>query len=341
MLTTVKTMLGRYYADLQRSLNQTRYTNSGIERFFDQSFEIQQNPHQMVVDHRLTGLQIEFNGNEVYVSHELYHHGSVNISNTMESGKAIAPITQYDYRVIPTIAYLACQNHTTIDIVAPLDAPIFMRFSSEFERFHSSVATVNVINGAQVDIVEQVESRAALCMMVNYSLSAGSTLHLNTLYECNMASTTLLGRKITADVGATVNQGVLSNGAAIISDETYISTTSGVSVNVEGCVFCKDSHYHSAVTIEPMHLDYSVDINMRGVITGTGQFSHCPTVLRYAAPPGSTVSATSMNTEGKTQDEIAQFTQDIIRNIATRMESDVFEQQKERILAKGDRNART
>lgn len=315
MLKTVKDTLGKYYPELLKSSTQAKYKDSRITTFFQQSFQPQVNPLHMVVDSMMEGLCIEFNGNEVYVSPDLYEHTLVNITNTMESGVNANPKAPFDSRVIGSLAYLMCQNHTIIDVVGNLDQPIYVRLSSDFETFHSSVVSFNITNGAQVEIIEEVESKAGLCAVINYTMSDCARLCLTTFYDNRISATSILHRHVITGASSQYYHNLLGNGSAIAVDESSIRTNTGALLYISGCIFCKSTGFHSILTIEPMNLNYHISVLLLGLIKQFGSFTSHPVVLRHELPDGSEIDITDMDATDKPNHRVESFTECVVRDI--------------------------
>src|SRR5215471_10709938 len=136
----VKDFLGKVYTDLNQNIKiSDKYKFVGLENFFEQRFLIQHNKVQMIVDHTLSGLAIVANGNEIFVSPELYHHPFVTVTNTIEKGIGESPKKLFSNETFSTLSYLVCQNHTLFRISEDLKAPIYIKYQADYESFYNSV----------------------------------------------------------------------------------------------------------------------------------------------------------------------------------------------------------
>ena len=316
MLHRVKSSLGKYYPEILKYLAQEKYKGIGLPTFFEQSFSIQPGPLQMTVDSRLEGMCIEFNGSEVYVSADMYRHPMINIENTMESGVIGNPRAPFDSRIVGTIAYLVCQNHTIIDVVGDPGQPIYIKLSSDFEQFRNSVVTVCVDSQVHVEIVEEVESRAALCSVVKYVLGDQAQLSLTTFYDSRISATSLLYRPVTMSPSSHFYHTMLGNGAAISVDETALRVHTGVVVSIDGCLLCNNTHSHTILTVEPSRssIDYEISVKMLGLLKHDGKFTVYPSILSHDPPPGAEISICDIDITGTPNEEVETIVESITRN---------------------------
>src|ERR1035437_3414649 len=176
-LIPIKSFLGKYYAELLYSSTQDKYKDSNLELFFEQRFLVQNNKVQMIVDPGIEELVITVFGNEISISKELYDHPNVVISNSLENNQNSNPKSLYSADTFSTLAYLVCQNHTTIAINGEIDKPIYVKYKSDYETFYNSVVVFNIAGNIDVEIVEEIESYSALNSVTNYILEEASRLN--------------------------------------------------------------------------------------------------------------------------------------------------------------------
>jgi hypothetical protein len=84
-LITVKSFIGKHHSELLTSLEQDKYKDTTLNKFFEQRFHIQNNKVRMVIDPLIVDLTIIITGNEIYISKKLFDHPSVIVSNSIES----------------------------------------------------------------------------------------------------------------------------------------------------------------------------------------------------------------------------------------------------------------
>jgi hypothetical protein len=318
-LIPIKAFLGRYYTELQYSATQEKYKNTKLDAFFDQSFHIQNNKVQMIVDPSMKGLMISVAGNEIYVSKELYDHPNVTITNTLESNNQTGnPRSLYNAEIFSTLAYLACQNHTIFQIIGPVDEPIYTKFKSDYETFYSSVLVFELSNAVDVEIVEEIQSLCALNSVVNYVLQSDSNLKLTTFYQNHISAVSFTYRNIIAQDNSQFTHILLGKGSAGIIDENKIHTHKQSKSEFLGIVNSNKRDFHSILYIQPASDDYSVSIDYRTILHGEPSVSFYPIILGQEPAEKAVMSISNITMEQLPVDTAEKEIEDYLRGIIDR-----------------------
>ena len=275
----IKAFLGKYYSELLYSATQDKYKDTGLNLFFEQRFLIQNNKVQMIVDPSTTGLIITISGNEISISKELYDHPNVTISNSLENNQTSNPRSLYNPETFPTLAYLVCQNHTTIEIVGGIDEPIYVRYKSDYETFYSSVVVFNIADNIDVEIVEEIESFSALNAVTNYLLGAASKLNLTTFYQNHITALSFCYRNIITQDNASFNHVLLGKGSTTVIDENRIHTKSGSKTELFGVVNSNGKNFNSILRVEPAANDYTIAVRYKDILYGKSKVSFYPLIV--------------------------------------------------------------
>lgn len=324
-LISIKSYLGKYYPELLYSSVQDKYKESGLENLFEQRFNIQNNKVQMIVDPAMPGLSLIVLGNEICISKELYDHPNVIIINSMENAQLANPRSLYNPETFSTIAYLVCQNHTTIQIVGEVDEPIYVKYKSDFETFYSSVLVFDISNDLQVEIIEEVESCCALNSVVNYLLHPSSNLKLTTFYQNKITALSYFYRSVIAQDSSNLEHIVLGKGSSNVIDETKIFPFENSKAEFLGVINSGGKNFHSILTVEPQTPNYKVDVDYRDILSGKGKVTFFPLIVgQHGASTGASISVTNVTVEelptDKAEAELATYVSDIVgRAILDRM----------------------
>jgi hypothetical protein len=281
-LIQIKSFLGKYYAELAYHASQDKYAKSGLLKFFEQRFLIQNNKTQMIVDPTLLGLTAVVQGNEIFVSKDLYDNKNIEITNSMENPSNISnPKSLYTPDVFSTIAYLICQNHTMFKIVGELEEPLYIRYKSDFESFYNSVIMVHVADMLDVEIVEEFESYCAINTVMNYIVHAGAKLNLSTFYQNNISAMSFCLRNVIAQDTAKFSHILFGKGSANVIDESKIYANNNSNIELIGCVNPGQHEFHSIVGVLPSSLDYNFSLDYRHVVHGRGRATFTPLVVGH------------------------------------------------------------
>jgi hypothetical protein len=315
-LITVKSFIGKHHSELLNSLEQAKYKNTSLGKFFEQRFRIQSNKVSMIIDPLIVDLTIIITGNEIYISKKLFDHPSIIISNSIESAVRPNIETSYNPGVFSTMAYLLCQNQTTIQIVDEIDEPIYILRKSDYECFHNSILVVDILNNINVEIVEEIESFGALNSVTNYVLCPDSELDLTTFYKGHISSLTFCYRHIIADRNSTFNHTLFGKGSTLVIDETAIKTLTGSKSRLIGVINSRGKNFHSILNIESLTEDYSTAITYKDILWKNASVSYFPIVLgnlpiNNASIDISSISAGEIPT-GEAPKKIAEFISDIV-----------------------------
>jgi len=324
-LISVKSYLGKYYPELLYSAAQDKYKDTSLDAIFEQRFNIQANKVQMVVDPAMPGLSLIVLGNEIHISKDLYDHPNVIVTNSLEGNQLVNPRSLYNPETFSTIAYLVCQNHSTIQIVGEIDEPIYVRYKSEFETFYNSVMIFDVSNDIEVEIIEEVESCCALNSVVNYLLHPGADLKLTTFYQNKVSAISCFYRNIITQDGANFNHIVLGKGSSNIVDENKIFPYESSTSEFLGVIHSEGKNFHSILTVEPQSPKFKIDVDYRGVLSGKSNVTFFPTIIgQITTEKEATISVTNVVLEelpvGDAEREVKNYTSDIVgRAILERM----------------------
>lgn len=278
-LIPVKAFLGKYYLDLLSTSRQKKYKDTHLSTFFEQRFYNQNNKVQMVVQPEGDGLFLSISGNEIHISKELYDHPNIIISNSLEHGGNTISKHLYNATTFSTIAYLVCQNHTTVHIIGKVDEPIYLRYSSEYESFFNSVVIVDVDKGIDVEIVEESESLCALNTVTNYILNDSSSLNLTTFYQTLKSGISFNYRNVIARENSKFSHILLGKGASSVIDETRIQPFSNSCAELRGIIDSADRNFHSILTIDSEVDDYSISVNYKNILTSNSNVSYLPVII--------------------------------------------------------------
>lgn len=297
-LIPIKSFLGKYYSEILYSCMQDKYKNTGLEKFLEQRFTIQGNKTQMIVDPGMQGLVMIVSGNEIHISKELYDHENVIIANSLENQDAqkTNPKSLYEPETIQTLAYLICQNVTTLTIVGDVEEPIYVRYKSDYETFYSSVVTFEINDEADVEIVEEIESFSALNAVTNYVLNPFSKVKLTTFYQNNVAGISYLYRNIFARERSQFTHIVLGKGSSDIIDETKIRQASASKSEFLGIINSAGRKFHSILAVEPAAQDFQIAVNYRDVLYGKSDITFFPIMLgQQPVNDGATIEITNIS----------------------------------------------
>ena len=316
-LIPVKAFLGKYYSELLYSASQDKYKETGLDSFFEQRFYIQNNKVQMIVDPAVTGLNILVFGNEIHISKELFDHPNVVISNSLENNQITNPRSLYNPETFSTMAYLVCQNHTTLQIVGEIDEPIYVKYKSDYETFYSSVLVFNISNEVEVEIVEEIESLSALNVVTNYVLSPDAKLNLTTFYQNHISALSFCYRNVITQDNSAFNHVLFGKGSSNVIDENKIHASSKSKTELLGIVNSDGKDFHSILYVEPAAQDYNIAVNYRDIIYGKAKVTYLPVIMGQV-PEGDTATIEVSNItleeipNDRVEEEVKQFVADIV-----------------------------
>lgn len=324
-LIPIKSFLGKYYTELLYSTTQEKYNNTALDTIFDQRFYIQGNKTQMVVDYSLPGLQMSVSGNEIYISNSLYNHPNVIVTNSIEAAQSSNPKSFYNPETFSTIAYLICQNHTTLQIVGEIDEPIYVRYNADYETFYNSVITFDIQGGIEVEIIEEIESHCALNAVSNYVLHPFAELSLTTFYKNSMSGISIFYRDVVVQESAKYTHTLLGKGSSNIIDENKIHTYEHSQSELLGVVNSDNKNFHSILYVIPKSADYKISVDYRDILDRTGLVTFFPAITGTSPSPDtatitvSNISLTEIPMEHVSA-EVHKYIDDIIsRTITTRI----------------------
>lgn len=287
-LIPIKSFLGKYYTEILYSVQQDKYKDTGLARFLDQKFVIQDNKVQMVVDPSLAGMVMTVSGNDIYISKDFYDHPNIVITNSMENEntQTLNPKANYNPAIFQSLAYLICQNHVTINIIGEIDEPIYIKYTSPYEAFYSSVVNIDINQEVSVEIVEEFESHCAVNAVIDYTLHAFSGLKLTTIYNNNMTSMSYVYRNVFTREQSEYTHIVLGKGSADVIDETKIKCMSGSKSELLGVIDSAGKNFHSILYVDSVVPDYHISVSYRDVLYGKSSVTFFPVLLGQAAMSG-------------------------------------------------------
>jgi hypothetical protein len=324
-LIPIKAYLGKYHTELAYSAAQAKYANTRLDSFFEQRFYIQNNKVQMVVEPNIKGLVINVIGNEIHVSQELYDHPNILITNSMESGQTTNPKSLYNPEVFSTLAYLVCQNHTSFNIVADIDEPIYVKYTCDYETFYNSVLVFSVAGGLDVEIVEEFESVSALNAVTNYILYPSAKLNLTTFYNNHLSGLSFAYRNVIAQQSSKFNHILYGRGSSNVIDENKIFAGSSSETEMLGIVNSEGMNFHSILYVESEMPDYRIAVNYRDILEDKHNVTFFPVILGIT-PLGdnATIEVSNVTIEelpiNTINTEINKFISDIVdRTVLDRM----------------------
>ena len=278
-LITIKAFLGKYYPELAVSALQDKYLKTGLSKFFEQRFNIQNNKTRMIIDPSLKGLIAIVSGNELIVSQQLHEHEYIDITNSMETGTDQAdPKSLYNSDTFSSVAYLICQNHTMFNIVGETDEPIYIRYTSEYETFYNSVIIVNIAEGIEAEVIEEFESKCALNTVANYVVHPHGMLHLTTFYNNNVSALSFCLRNVIIQESANFTHVIFGRGSSNSLDESKIYANNGSDVVLLACVDPGNHEFHAIINILPVSQDYKLLLDHRHIVSGSGKATFTPIV---------------------------------------------------------------
>lgn len=322
----IQNYLGKYLYEIQNSAEQQKYTNCGIEEFLQQRFKVQHNKTRMIINDALPGLSIIACGNEIEVSKQLYDHENITVSNSLElTDFSKNPRGEYNPNIISTMAYLICNNQTTFNIEGDIDEPIYVKYKTDYESFYNSILCFNIENSLNIEIIEEIESVAALNVVTNYSLYPNSILNLYSLYKNSIPGISFIYRNMNLFGSSTYNHKVLGKGSSNIVDETTLSMYDRTNSEILGLIDSMGRNFHSILNIEPRGIDYNYDIEHKYVLYGDSNIRFYPTVSGIFDLENITIDRLLVNkkTDKFFKTSIQDFTKDILDRFVLERTMDV------------------
>lgn len=280
-LIQIKSFLGKYYSEILHGVLQDKYKSASIEKFLEQRFIIQNNKTQMVIDPAMHGLTMIVSGNEIHISKELFDHPNVVVINSIETANSQLsnPKSLYNPQTFQTLAYLVCQNHTTLQVVGEIEEPIYVKYRSDFETFYNSVLTFEITNEVEIEVVEEIESHSALNSVTNYVLNPLSKLRLSTFYNNNISGLSFFYRNIFCRDYSSYTSVLFGKGSTQIVDENRIRCSNESKVELLGVVYSDNKNFHSIACIEPLSNNFEANIDYRNVLKGNTNVSFYPILV--------------------------------------------------------------
>lgn len=274
-LIQIKAFLGKYYPALLLNSQEDKYNETTLGTFFEQRFHIQNNKTQMIIDPALSGLSVVVNGNEIFVSKELFDHPNIVTTNSIESNDTHSR-DLYNPEIFSTIAYLVCQNSTMFNIIGELDEPLYIRYQSELECFYNSVLLVKIADNLDIEIVEEIAAHGALNAVTNYILAPAAKLKLTTFYQNIVSAQSFVYRNIIAQDYSNYVHMQFGGGSSNVIDETRLNTYSHVKIELLGCIYPGNHSFNTILALQPLTEDCDIRVNHRLVLTGKGQATFTP-----------------------------------------------------------------
>ena len=274
ILSSIKTFLGKYHAELEYSALSSKYSRTGISKLFSQRFYIQENSPKITVDPAMDGMSLSMHGNEIFISKKLYNNKYFTIKSPASETSIKITKEAYDREIIPSMAYLICKNQCVITISGDLGEPIYVTFKSDFETFYNSVLFLDIPSGVNVEIVEEHQSRSALNTAIAYVVRPYSTLNLFTFYQNNNLATSSCLRTVVVENDATYNHTLYGKGSACIIDENRWCLSDNAIAKSSNYVKSNSHNFHSIFTmISYGNDDHNISINQKHVLDSKGSIS--------------------------------------------------------------------
>jgi hypothetical protein len=318
-LISIKSFLGKYYPELHYSATQDKYSQSGLDTFFDQRFYIQNNKVQMIVDPTMEGLSVSVSGNEIQVSQTLYDHPNVTVSNSLEiKDNPNNPKGLYNPETFSTLAYLVCQNHTMFRITGEVDEPIYVKYKSEFESFYNSVVIFEIAQGISVEISEEIESSSALNAVTNYILHAAAQVDLTTFYNNTRSAMSFVYRNIITHINSSFRHTVLGKGSSNVIDENKILLSTGSKAEFKGIINSNAQKFHSILVVHPENQDYSVNVDYRDILYGPANVTFFPLLVGQESAVGSNIVVSNIRLEEIQKADITTSITNYVKDITDR-----------------------
>jgi len=315
-LIPVKSFLGKYHQELLSLSKQDKYKNTDLGRFFEQRFHIQNNKVRMIVDPLITDLTLVISGNEIYISKKLYDHPNVIVNNSLESSQQVDIKELYDSEIFSTIAYLLCQNQTTLQIVGEIDEPIYITYKADYETFYNSLLVFDILDGIEVEVIEEIESFGALNAVTNYILSPESTLNLRSFYKNHISSLSFFYRNIIVRDGAAFNHILFGKGSTTVIDENRIQISPKAIVELFGIVNSLGKNFHTILGVQSETNNYSVSVDYKGILFKNSNVSFYPTILgELPTEDSATIDISNITTDDIPSDEVSSKISEFISGI--------------------------
>lgn len=330
--------LGKYFSELFYSTDQEKYKNTKLDTIFDQRFYIQNNKVQMIIDASVSGLSLVITGNEIYISKELYDHPSVIVYNSIEHDQSLNPRSLFNPETFSTLAYLMCQNRLIIELIDEPDEPIYVRYRSDFETFHSAAVLFKLDDHIDAEIVEEIESQGALNVTVDYILHPRSRLNLSTFYKNNISATSIYYRNIVLEDGAHYNHMMLGKGSYSIIDENRIQPGPDTSTALFGIINSPGKDFHTILFVDPSSTEYKISAIYKEILSSSSDVSFSSTIMPPYTNDADVVEVLRLNLdehpEEHQQQEIETFINDIADMVLLERMSGVkrFYNNKEKFL---------
>lgn len=324
-LISIKDYLGKYYSELNYSAMQEKYKDTKLDTFFEQRFIIQNNKVQMIVDAAITGLVVNVLGNEIRVSQELYDHPNVVITNSLENTNLNSnPRSLYNSEVFSTIAYLICQNHTMFQVIGEIDEPIYVKYKTDYETFYNSVIVFEVMDGIEIEIVEEIESVSALNAVTNYIIHPFADIKLSTFYLNHLSGISFIFRNIITQNSSNFDHILFGKGSSNVIDENKIIAYSNSHSELLGVVNSNNKNFHSILYVQPLSEDYVVSVDYRNVMYGDATVSFFPVIVSQSLTDKARISVSNITLEEMANRdvdvEIKKYLKDIVdRAVPERM----------------------
>lgn len=238
--------------DLMLLSKSKKYENTTLSSLFDQRFYFQPNKPQMFINESLDGFTITVSGNELEISKALYENENVAVINSMEMLSYVANvIDNYDPDIFSSVAYLICPNKIFISIDGQLDEPIYVHYKTEFECFYNSVITFDIISGAEIDIIEEIESNAALNCVTNYKVGVGANLNLYSFCKNTLSGSSMVYRKVDLEENANYTHIMLANGSYTAIDENQLNLGKNSQVELLGVINSRNKNFNTILNVTP------------------------------------------------------------------------------------------
>lgn len=249
-LTTVSGALKELYPDLLDLSQQEKYANTKLYKIFEQRYYFQPNRPQLFINESLDGFIIIVSGNEIEVSKTLYDNENISLMNSLDVNSFFSDaVNNYHSDVFSNIAYLICPNKILISIDGEIDEPIYVHYKSDFECFYNSVVTFDILDGIEVDLVEEIESNSALNMVSNFKVGQGASLSLFSFYKNALSGTSLINRNVDLGNSSTFTSIVLGLGSSMVLEENNIKLSLNSQVELLGVINSRNLNFDTILNI--------------------------------------------------------------------------------------------
>lgn len=296
--------------------NREEYRPTNILSIFDQRFNIADASTKIIIDSTVDEFEIRIVGSVLHISESLFDHTGVSIRLTDEFSDSDIEYL-FDPEVFPTLTYLKNRSHFIIDIEQSLKQPIFINISSDYEVLAASVLLINILPGAHVEIVEEINSRAAIISTMNYIVAEDASLRLFTHYNNTKSGSSYMYRLVATKESADFVHSSLTIGSASLVDETRIVLRESSAAYVYGAGYTDSTNYHKIISVEPETETtvHTAVIDLANIKIRGGVYSVSPVMVNAEPSPTSSVQVDELDLDDLDESEISSVAHEYIGDI--------------------------